>query len=138
MGKIIKRFSKFWKRILNQPESQDYVIDIFFDDSKPVFFKNIISVTKTPSNEQVKPREFIVVEVGKTKFWTLFQCPCGCGHIISLSLQINHQPNWVVKVSKGNRPTLYPSVWQNSGCKSHFWIYDGRVIWCSTSGKDPW
>ncbi len=28
--------------------------------------------------------------------------------------------------------TLLPSVWRTTGCKSHFIIYKGRLIWCSS------
>lgn len=137
MDRIKKKFDKFWKHVFPRSEDREYG-DIFFDDSEPIFFDRIISFAKTPSNHQINPREFVVVEDGKKKYWTLFQCPCGCGHVISLSLQKVHRPNWTVKPSKAKRPTLYPSVWQNTGCKSHFWISDGRIFWCHTTGEDPW
>ncbi|MEG0619333.1 MAG: DUF6527 family protein [Bacilli bacterium] len=25
---------------------------------------------------------------------------------------------------------LYPSVFLKKGCKSHFWIKNGKIIWC--------
>lgn len=138
MDRIRKKFNKFWKEVFSESWKREYLEDIFFDDAEPIFFDKIIHLTKTPSNDQIKPKEFVVVEAGKKRYWALFQCPCGCGHVISLSLQKVHRPRWTVKASKGKRPTLAPSVWQNTGCKSHFWISDGRVFWCQSSGEDLW
>ncbi|WP_425373246.1 DUF6527 family protein, partial [Klebsiella pneumoniae] len=28
------------------------------------------------------------------------------------------------------RPTLYPSIWRTTGCRSHFWVRIGRIHWC--------
>ncbi len=132
------KFSKFWKEFFSQPEKGEDLGDVFFDNSEPILFDKITHLTKTPINEQIKPKDFVVVEVGKKKYWALFRCPCGCGHVISLSLQKVHRPSWTVKASNNKRPNLTPSVWQNTGCKSHFWISDGRVYWCHSSNEDPW
>lgn len=101
-------------------------------DSKepPLHFKSMIIVSGTPNNDSIGDKEFVAVIHENTPFWALFRCPCGCGNVISLSLQKIHKPNWTVTRTKDGRPTLYPSVWQNKGCCSHFWIKDGRVLWC--------
>jgi hypothetical protein len=39
-------------------------------------------------------------------------------------------PQQILKDARG-RPTLRPSVWLRTGCRSHFWIRDGRVEWCA-------
>jgi hypothetical protein len=98
-----------------------------------VLFESISVVDKTPKNESVGDGEFIMVVYREKPIWALFRCPCGCGHVISLSLQNVHYPNWKVDKSLAGRPTLYPSVNQNNGCYSHFWIEDGRVYWCKKS-----
>lgn len=102
-----------------------------------VRFESLIVMDKTPPNDLVEEGKFIVVIYKEKHHWALFRCPCGCGHVISLSLQKIHRPNWSAKKSKNGRPTLYPSVWQNQGCLSHFWIEDGVVFWCRSTGKSP-
>lgn len=104
----------------------------------PVYFNSLSMVTKTPLNASVGDRDFIEVDYQGKPLWVLFRCPCGCGKVISLSLQNIHNPSWIVKKSRSGRPTLYPSVWQNKGCYSHFWIEDGRVYWCKNTGIEPW
>lgn len=69
--------------------------------------------------------------------WVMFRCPCQCGDVITISLQSVHKPFWKLSLSQHKRPTLYPSVWRDKGCFSHFWVKDGRVFWCVDTGNDP-
>lgn len=108
-----------------------------FDLKPDVFFNSISIVSKTPPNKIVREKEFIVVH-NKKPYWALFKCPCGCTNVISLSLQNIHKPHWRVTKTQAGRPSLYPSVWQNKGCCSHFRIEDGRVYWCDNTGIEPW
>ncbi|MBS4065880.1 MAG: hypothetical protein KGZ74_15075, partial [Chitinophagaceae bacterium] len=103
----------------------------------PIHFSSITTVSTTPSNSQIGSNDFFLVEYKEKQYWALFQCPCGCGEIISLSLQNEHHKSWYVVKSKNNRPTLHPSVWQNEGCYSHFIITDGRIYWCGNNGFAP-
>jgi len=56
-------------------------------------------------------------------------CPCGCDADIRLSLIATDSPRWKAKRSSGGSVTIYPSVWRTKGCRSHFYIFKGRVIW---------
>lgn len=104
----------------------------------PVYFKSLKVVNKTPGKDSVADGEFVAVVYKNEPYWAMFKCPCGCQTLISLSLQKVHNPNWEVQATAAGRPTLMPSVWQNKGCCSHFWIKDGRIFWCSNSGVEPW
>ncbi|MBA4409721.1 MAG: hypothetical protein C0397_09910 [Odoribacter sp.] len=103
-----------------------------------IYFKNIIIKDKTPNNKDVRDREFIEIVYKGKSYWAIFRCPCGCENIISLPLQNTHNPFWEISHSIDNRPTLYPSIWQNEGCLSHFWIEAGKIKWCSNTGTEPW
>ncbi len=103
----------------------------------PVVFPAISIVEKPPKNEGVFENQlYYVVSVNKPK-WSLFKCPCGCGDVITLSLQSVHRPHWRLVKSPSGRPTLYPSIWRDKGCKSHFWLTDGRISWCKDTGGLP-
>lgn len=104
----------------------------------PIFFPYINVVTAPPKNSEVKVGEFYLVAPKKKPKWALFQCPCGCNSVITLSLQKAHHPHWSVVKSSENRPTLSPSVWRDIGCLSHYWIKDGRVYWCEDTGSYPY
>lgn len=102
-----------------------------------VFFSELTVTDKTPSNSAIAPKQFVDVVYNGVPRWAIFKCPCTCGETISLPLQAPHSPRWRVTPSKAGRPDLYPSVWRNKGCMSHFWIEDGRVFWCNDSGIAP-
>jgi Family of unknown function (DUF6527) len=103
----------------------------------PITFSEIQAVDKPPSNGDVQEKSLYFVSFKQRPKWALFQCPCGCKSIITLSLQKAHEPHWVLKNSRARRPSLNPSVWRDVGCLSHFWIDDGRVYWCEDTGSAP-
>lgn len=104
----------------------------------PITFPNIGVVDRPPPNKAVEKNVFYFVSRERRPKWALFQCPCGCGEVVTLSLQRTHRPYWVVRKSRNRRANLLPSVWRDVGCMSHFWIHDGRVYWCDDSGSSPY
>jgi Family of unknown function (DUF6527) len=40
------------------------------------------------------------------------------------------KPRWDVAVDTQGHVSLHPSVWLREGCRSHFWVKSGRIIWC--------
>jgi hypothetical protein len=60
-------------------------------------------------------------------------CPCGCGAKIRTPLG---PTEWTVKDHPAG-PSLWPSVgnWQR-GCRSHYVIAGGDVVWCDTWSDD--
>lgn len=102
----------------------------------PLFFE-VTWVDRSPSNADVKERTLYCVHSQNLPRWALFRCPCNCGHVITLSLQAAHNPRWRVSKGRQGHPTLNPSIWRNTGCLSHFWVDDGRIIWCKDTGQHP-
>ena len=76
----------------------------------------------------------IVGEKGFQK-WAYLICPCGCKATIMLSLSKTKHPAWAVSFDILQRPTVTPSIWQTSGCYSHFWVKRGKIEWCANTGK---
>lgn len=60
----------------------------------------------------------------------MLKCPCGCGEIIELNLCPPARPRWTVSVEGDHRPTVKPSIWRTTGCRSHFVLRRGLVHWC--------
>ena len=58
------------------------------------------------------------------------RCPCGCGQTLELMVIREAAPRWDLSIKAGSLPSLTPSVWRQTGCRSHFWLRDGRVDWC--------
>jgi hypothetical protein len=102
-----------------------------------ITFPELKDVASPPPNEAVQQNVFYRVMRNDQPKWALFQCPCGCRSVVTLSLQSAHRPHWVVRTSKKYRPSMRPSVWRDIGCFSHFWVEDGRVYWCGDTGSSP-
>ncbi|WP_367181999.1 DUF6527 family protein [Halothiobacillus sp.] len=96
-----------------------------------------MSVSLPPKNQDIDVGQFYFIESRSKPKWSLFKCPCGCGDVITITLQTVHQPHWHLTLTQFGRPTLSPSVWRDIGCKSHFVLSDGRVYWCNDTGSAP-
>jgi hypothetical protein len=80
------------------------------------------------------PKKFkanVLYAVGRTDPWRVAMlCPCGCKCTIHLSLLKDDRPKWHLAISDAGLPTLQPSILRIAGCKSHFFLIKGEVIWC--------
>ena len=94
---------------------------------KPVF------VELLPELDSIKPGELWISH----KYRTMnLRCPCGCGNLTVLSL---HPSRWHVCFNGKTVSLRGPtggSVWANSGCGSHYFIRDNKVIWADSINPD--
>lgn len=59
----------------------------------------------------------------------MFACPCGCKQTISLNLMpTKNKPSWSFEDNKG-LPTITPSICRKVGCRSHFFLRNGKIAW---------
>lgn len=131
---LIKKIGQWLKTFFTPspfPETQRRKVE------PPVVFSNISIVEKPPKNEGIAEKNFYYVVSKNNPKWSLFKCPCGCGAVITLSLQPVHRPHWRLMKSASGRPTLHPSIWRDTGCLSHFWVKDGRIYWCRDTASPP-
>lgn len=63
-----------------------------------------------------------------TPRWLVLRCPDGCGEDLPVNLDGRSGPAWKL-YSRPRGLTLYPSVWRDSGCESHFIIWNDNVFW---------
>ncbi|MCK1298466.1 MULTISPECIES: DUF6527 family protein [unclassified Bradyrhizobium] len=75
-------------------------------------------------------RDLVLAREGEEDWCVGMRCPCGCGQGIELLLVEEAKPRWDLSVDSSEFPSLKPSVWLQTGCKSHFWLRRGRVEWC--------
>lgn len=67
--------------------------------------------------------------VNQKPWAAVFQCPCGCRSDIRLNLLSEGRPRWQAHQHWDSTVSLLPSVAREVGCRSHFWIRKGLVIW---------
>lgn len=83
------------------------------------------------------PSRDVVLTEDDGEAWSVgMLCPCRCGATIEMLVVEGAKPRWDIGVDSKGRPTLHPSVWRNTGCRSHFWVRSGRIVWCKSSGAD--
>lgn len=75
------------------------------------------------------PSRVYLVGEGETPWSAALLCPCGCGAEIQVSLVENDRPRWRVKRHFNGTVTLHPSIWRKKGCRSHFFLRRGRIVW---------
>ncbi len=79
----------------------------------------------------ILPRRDLIVTCEDQEDWSIgMGCPCGCGETIELLVAPEARPRWSLSIDHRGRPSLLPSVWRRTGCRSHFWLREGRVVWC--------
>lgn len=77
--------------------------------------------------ESIPRHTMFVVGAQHNPKWAVFECPCGAGHQIMLSLVAAHARHWRLQATHDG-PTLYPSVnYAHSRGRCHFWLAEGRV-----------
>lgn len=76
-----------------------------------------------------KSGEIVLVKRGKLRS-VVMVCPCGCGEEIVINLDPRVGPAWRLYRTKKKVLTIFPSVWRESGCGSHFIVWDNKIYWC--------
>lgn len=74
------------------------------------------------------PGQAVVVHRGVDRSLTMV-CPDGCGETLTINLDDRSGPAWRLYI-EGEAVSLYPSVWRNTGCCSHFILWSSRIYWC--------
>jgi hypothetical protein len=92
--------------------------------------KVVVIEGDTPPN-RLPFRDIVLAKEDDEEWAVGFRCPCGCGKNLELMLVDEAKPNWSISIDAKQRPTLRPSVHLTTGCKSHFWVKTGKIIWCS-------
>lgn len=91
------------------------------------------------SHHEVKPQlrnpgDSVLVERGCLRSLVI-RCPCGCGADIVVNLDRRAGAAWRL-FRRSSALTLYPSVWREGGCQSHFIVWNDRILWMD--GKDEY
>ncbi len=87
------------------------------------------------------PGDAVLVERGKPR-WLLLCCPCGCGDQIPINLDSRAGPAWRLYRHPKSGLSVFPSVWRDTDCGSHFIIWRDRIFLFGRSYEDedstPW
>ena len=89
--------------------------------------------------EVLEPETVYLVGEDSLPWCAALLCPCGCGSTIQVSLVAGDRPSWRAIRHFSGSVTLLPSIWRSSGCRSHFFVRRGRIVWSApeTSSWSP-
>lgn len=63
-------------------------------------------------------------------FWQMLMiCPCGCKKALYMNLIEDYDPYWKYEI-RGKTISISPSINRMVGCRSHFFLKNGKIEWC--------
>lgn len=69
--------------------------------------------------------------------WLVLSCPCGCGAELPVNLDRRAGPAWRLYESRKGT-SVYPSVWRDTDCKSHFIIWRDNILMLGARADELW
>ncbi|WP_366925249.1 MULTISPECIES: DUF6527 family protein [Sphingomonadales] len=91
--------------------------------------KSVVSSRAAVDLHLASPGDAVLILRGEPR-WLLIQCPCGCGEEIPINLDSRAGKAWRIYGISNRQLTLFPSVWRDTGCRSHFIVWRDKVMWC--------
>ena len=84
------------------------------------------------------PGDCAIVEREGAPRQIVVACPDGCGEKLSINLDPRSGPAWRLYKRRG-RWSLFPSIDKTAGCRSHFILWNGKILWCDfeEDGSEP-
>ncbi len=73
------------------------------------------------------PGDAVLVERGVPR-WLLMSCPCGCGAELPINLDARAGKAWRLYRTPHLGLSLFPSVWRDTDCRSHFIVWRDRIV----------
>lgn len=74
-----------------------------------------------------EPGQVVIVKRGNVRS-IVFSCPDGCGELLTINLDPRAGKAWrLYRTNHGI--TLFPSVWRDNGCGSHFVVWRDKILW---------
>ena len=89
-------------------------------------FRGTVSNRSEASAYLERPGDAVLVERGRPRL-LLISCPCGCGEEFPINLDPRAGPAWRLYREVRRGLSVYPSVWRESGCESHYVIWRDRI-----------
>lgn len=89
-------------------------------------FRGTVARLSDASAHLELPGDTVLVERGRPRL-LMISCPCGCGELFPINLDPRAGPAWRLYRDPRRGVSLYPSVWRESGCESHYVIWRNRI-----------
>ena len=111
---MVKLLRKFWWKVLRILGLDKKVYRLSIVDDIP---------------DDIEKFTLYLVKTSGFDHLAVFHCPCECGDSIILNLLGDESPSWALIISGKDLPSLTPSVFRQTGCRSHFFMRNGEIEW---------
>ena len=91
-----------------------------------VRFRGTVASRSEASARLSTPGDAVLVERGRPRL-LIISCPCGCGEQFPINLDPRAGPAWRLYRESRRGLSVYPSVWRESGCRSHYVIWRNKI-----------
>lgn len=81
-----------------------------------------------------RPGDMVLIDRGVLRSFVM-RCPDDCGETITINLDPRTDKAWRY-YKKRNQISVFPSVWRDTGCGSHFIIWNHCIVWCDDKWGD--
>ena len=92
--------------------------------------RSLVVVDDDTLPDKLPLRNLVLARDGDEDWAVGLRCPCGCGQRLEMMLLKEVRPRWNLSFDRTGHVSLHPSVWLQQGCRSHFWVRAGRIVWC--------
>ena len=89
--------------------------------------KSIVESRSEVGSQLSIPGDAVLIKRGQPR-WLLLKCPCGCDDEIPINLDRRAGKAWRIYGDTDEHLTLFPSVWRDTGCLSHFIIRNSNIM----------
>src|SRR5712692_1655241 len=88
--------------------------------------RGTVSSRSDASEMLTQPGDAVLVERGRPRLLVLM-CPDGCGEELVVNVDRQAGKAWRLYRPRDSL-TLFPSIWRDTGCQSHFIVSRGRIF----------
>ena len=96
-------------------------------NSMTLSLKSIVESRAEIGSQLIAPGDAVLI-IRKQPRWLLLKCPCGCNDDVPVNLDHRAGQAWRMYRGRNKKLTLFPSVWRDTGCLSHFIIRNSQIL----------
>jgi hypothetical protein len=89
--------------------------------------KSVVESRAGVADQLKVPGDAVLIQRGQPR-WLFLKCPCGCGDEIPVNLDLRAGKAWRFYRGAKAGVTLFPSIWRDTGCESHFIIWRDQIL----------
>jgi hypothetical protein len=97
--------------------------------------KKVVQSRREASEYLQSPGDAVLVERGVPR-WLLLSCPCGCGAELPINLDSRAGKAWRLYRQPKAGISVFPSVWRDTDCGSHFVIWRDSILLFGRADED--